>query len=145
MNSTIWIPTVGDAARCRAIELEAYGKAATLRQWQQLLRSKTAVVLATIDSVAVARFEATGLHLILVAVRRDARRQGKGRELVRLLGETSEMQLRLPETAIAALKFAVATGFQPQKIERNGYSNCGNGGNCDAILLRRSVTEVDAN
>lgn len=133
--TTVWIPTVADAARCRRIELEAYGRAATLKQWQQLLKSKSVVALSTRSAVAVARFSDSGYHLLLVAVKSDSRRQGIGRELVRLLGEGKrELLLRLPETNLAALKFAVAAGFKPMKLERNSYSHC------DGILLKRLPT-----
>lgn len=136
MNATTWIAGPTDAAHCRKLELEAYGKAATIKQWQKLLATPTACVLATANAVAVTVLKPTGYHLLLVAVKRSARRQGIGGELVRMLGDGKQkMQLRLPETAIGALKFATATGFRPVAVEREGYSDC------DAILLERQPNQ----
>ena len=137
-TATTWIPTAADAGHCRSIEQEAYGKSATLKQWEKLLADPAAVVLATFTAVAVVKEIEGQLRLILVAVKRRARRQGIGRKLVQLLCEYGELELKLPETDLAALRFATAVGFKPQRLERDGY------GNCDAIWLRSvSVAKVN--
>lgn len=131
---TIWMPTIADADRCRSCELAAYGTAATVAQWQRLLANKSVVALAhgsKPSAVAVARCDSDGWRLLLVAVAPNARRRGIGRQLVELLGETQQLQLRLPETATSSLLFAAAVGFHSERLERDGY------GHCDAIHLIR--------
>ncbi len=128
MNATIFRPTVADAARCRSCELAAYGSAATLAQWQQLLKS-VAKIVATGERAIVAIAVARGSKLSLVAVRPQQQRKRLGSELMQQLPR--ELELRLKETDLVALKFAVSVGFRVQRLERDGYSNC------DAIRLRR--------
>ncbi len=128
MNATCFRPTVADAARCRSCELAAYGTAATIRQWQQLLKSEAKIVAvgeSRIVAVAVAR---SG-KLMLVAVRPQQQRKRLGSDLMQQLPR--KLELRLKETDLVALKFAVSVGFKVQRLERGGYSNC------DAIRLKR--------
>ena len=133
--SQIWIPKPEAAAACHSCEQLAYGSAATVGQWRKLLASPTTVALAhgsKPSAVAVARCDASGWELLLVAVAPNARRRGFGRQLVELLGETQQLQLRLPETATESLQFATAVGF---KVERIGH--CEHSSGCDCIYLIR--------
>jgi len=132
---TIWIPTAEQASVCRDCELAAYGSAATVRQWRSLLANRSVVALChgkRPTAVAVAKSTESGWQLLLVAVRPTARRRGIGSTLVKLLGEKSLLTLRLRETATAALKFAVACGFHPLRVDRDSY------GDCDAVILTRN-------
>ena len=132
---TIYIPTAEQAVACRDCELAAYGTAASVKQWQRLLSNNAVVALAhgkAPSGVAVARFVDNQWELVVVAVRPTARRRGIGRTLIELLGEKSQLNLRLPETNTDALQFAKSCGFRPLKIEHGGYEKC------DAIHLVRN-------
>lgn len=138
-TANLWIPQVEQAAACRECEQVAYGSSASLKQWQQLLSNKAVVAIAAGScehptGVAVARFD-SGFKLLLCAVRPTARRKGVAATLVKLLGENHELELKLRETATVALKFAVAVGFVPQRLERESY-----GSGCDAVILKRAAS-----
>ena len=133
--------TVADAALCRKLEKSAYGKAATLRQWQSLLQNSHTVALCCPNGVAVV----VNSVLVVLAVDAKSQRMGVGRKLIREMQRLQpQLRLRLPETNLVALKFAAAVGFRSSSISKDFY-----GAGVDAIWLQWSrstaavVTEID--
>jgi [ribosomal protein S18]-alanine N-acetyltransferase len=132
----------------------ASGTAYSLREFQQLLRSRKTVCVVGNDEGSLAGFaiatnvenhDTCGGHIITVDVAPGFRRRGIGRSLMRrveermLAADAEWLRLEVAENNSAAYEFYVGLGFVPIDLIPDYYE-----GAIDAIVMVKGLSPLSA-